>query len=234
MAAETYSDKPNDLIFLQMMNEFERNGRLWFRKALTATDIQALEQVLPADGAASARLDLPSLCDILQALPNLTRIVDQFGAGFRPVRLVAFDKSADRNWTVPWHQDRVIAVADRADVEGFSNWSLKAGTWHCEPPTETLEKMLFARIHLDACAPSNGAMEIALGSHGSGKVEAVDAQRVASKHQTEICNAESGDVLILKMLTLHRSQPSQTASHRRALRVDFANSSLPAPLCWVG
>lgn len=217
-----------------MINEFELKGRLWFRKALTATDIETLGHAFPDDGLAGARLDPAALYATLQALTNLSGIVDQFGSGFRPVRIVSFDKSADRNWAVPWHQDRVVAVADQADVEGYSNWSQKAGMWHCEPPEDVLEEMLFVRIHLDACDPSSGAMEMALGSHNLGKVGAAQAQQLASTHQTEICNAETGDVLVLKMLTLHRSLPSQTASHRRTLRVDYAKTPLPYPLSWVG
>jgi hypothetical protein len=31
------------------------------------------------------------------------------GAAGRPVRAILFDKTADNNWGVPWHQDRTIA-----------------------------------------------------------------------------------------------------------------------------
>jgi hypothetical protein len=47
------------------------------------------------------------------------------GRQVKPVRVLTFDKSLDWNWFVPWHQDRTIAVRQRADMEGFggSSWS---------------------------------------------------------------------------------------------------------------
>jgi len=43
---------------------------------------------------------------------------------------------------VPWHQDRIIAVARKTQVPGSHNWSHQAGVWHCEPPGEVLQRML--------------------------------------------------------------------------------------------
>lgn len=75
-----------------------------------------------------------------------------FGAAARPVRAILFDKTADNNWAVPWHQDRTIAVRARHDVPGFGPWSLKAGVVHVEPPFEIIEGMITIRAHLDEAA----------------------------------------------------------------------------------
>lgn len=149
-----------------------------------------------------------------------------------PVRLVSFEKNEDTNWQVPWHQDRVIAVRDRHDVPGFGNWTQKNGVWHCEPPLSLLQDMLFVRVHLDDSTTTNGAKEIAIGSH-RGAVAAAEASHKAATCQQELTLAAAGDVLVLSMLTLHRSRPSQDATPRRVLRVDFARCDLPKPLQWA-
>ena len=160
------------------------------------------------------------------------RVIQQLDPNAKPVRVVAFNKSEDANWGVPWHQDRVIAVSQRTEIAGYRNWTEKSGAWHCEPPRHVLDQMLFVRVHLDDTNASNGAMEISVGSHLDGIVPAAHAEATARKHPVEICEAERGDVLILKMLTLHSSKPAKVRSGRRVLRVDFASSPLPKPLTW--
>ena len=39
--------------------------------------------------------------------------------GSRPVRAILFDKTAETNWALGWHQDRTICVKRRVEVEGF-------------------------------------------------------------------------------------------------------------------
>jgi hypothetical protein len=151
-----------------------------------------------------------------------------------PVRLVAFNKSPEANWGVPWHQDRVIAVAEHVEVDGYAGWLRKDGFRHCEPPIGLLENMTFARIHLDRCDLDNGAMEVALGSHAHGRVEAGRAGALAKSCRTEICDAEPGDVLFLKALILHRSATAARPNLRRTLRVDYApRRDLHAQLQWA-
>ena len=41
------------------------------------------------------------------------------GSAAHPVRALLFDKSATSNWSLGWHQDRTIVVAERQATEGF-------------------------------------------------------------------------------------------------------------------
>lgn len=86
---------------------------------------------------------------------------------------------------------------------------------------------------MDANTATEGAMEIALGSHHKGKVNADRAAEVARDHTCVQTIAEVGDVLVLPMQTLHRSPPSQKSKPRRTLRLDYALEQLPTPLEWV-
>ena len=202
---------------------------LWLRGAVSPAELATLEGLVPA-GQAGQRLDHlpPALAE------RLTTLVARHSLpGARLVRVLWFNKDEGSNWGVPWHQDRVIAVAARHDLPGFGNWSQKSGLWHCEPPAALLVQMRFVRLHLDACDAGNGAMEIALGSETAGPVPAAEAETVAQRHPTELCAAQPGDLHILPMLVVHRSRPATDPRPRRALRLDFAAFDLPAPLQWA-
>lgn len=209
----------------------QSEGRVWFRKALGDAELDALDRVGALGERPGLRLDLASAGNALAPVNALAvRLID----GARPVRLVAFNKSEATNWSLPWHQDRVIAVRRREDVPGYDNWTRKSGVWHVEPPIALLERMVFARVHLDAATEQNGCMEAALGSHALGRVADAEADVVAMRGdmRRELCVAERGDVLFVKALTLHRSQASQVTENRRALRIDYAAEQLPSPLEW--
>ena len=216
-----------------MTTDFETTGRLWLRKVVDADMLARLRDLADTDrrpGALVARGD--ALFGMVQNLP-VSRQITRLFPGMVAVRMLSFNKSVDANWSVPWHQDRVIAVDRKTDLNGFSNWSHKGGTWHCEPPVEILRDMLFVRLHLDPQTIQNGAMEIALCSHRFGVVSTEQAAELASGCQTECVIADPGDVLILNMLTLHRSRSAANPSSRAALRIDFASTGLPVPLNWA-
>lgn len=206
-------------------------GAIWQLSALDATALAPLDLVFATDGKPGMRLGFTD--DLRAAIRPVDALIRRKHPGMVAVRPVAFDKSTDANWTLPWHQDRVIAVRDRHDVPGFGNWSRKHGIWHCEPPAKLLAQMLFVRVHLDDAGADEGAMEIAIGSHAEGLVAADRAEALASQYPNEVCAAQRGDVLILQMLTLHRSLPATRPATRRVLRLDYAAFDLPAPLAWA-
>jgi hypothetical protein len=214
--------------------EFEDTGRLWLRGAINPDDRASLGLAVQS-GRPGARVDASGeLRQVLGPTGSVGRALAEFWPEAQPVRVVAFTKDEAANWAVPWHQDRVIAVRARTDDPGFSNWTLKAGRWHCEPPLEILTELLFVRLHLDPATPTNGPMEVALGSHRLGAIRADAAADVAAGLPQEVCLAESGDILVLKMLILHRSRAADEPSPRRAVRVDFACQPSPGPLQWTG
>ncbi len=218
---------------INLKNELEAAGRLWLRHAISEDDLEHFDAAALLDAKAGARVK-PShaLSAALDSQGTLMQSIASLDPMAKPVRTVAFNKTPDTNWGVPWHQDRVIAVADKHEVTGFDKWTRKSEVWHCEPPQHVLDEMLFVRVHLDDTDHGNGAMQIAIGSHVQGIVPAALAEETAHRYPIESCKAKRGDVLVLKMLTLHGSQPSKTSSNRRVFRIDFASTDLPSPLSW--
>ncbi len=213
--------------------EFDQKGWLMLPGAIAPGDVARLCRAAQLAGKPGAREALDGdLSQVVQASGVIEKL-QTIWPDMQLVRLVSFDKSPEANWGVPWHQDRVISVADRADVPGFNNWSRKQGTWHVEPPEDLLQQMLFVRLHLDDNLAENGAMQIAPGTHHLGKIPAGEAEAVAEQHKPQVMEARAGDVLVLKMLTLHGSSPAQTPARRRVLRLDFAPFDLPEPLVWA-
>ena len=204
----------------------------WLRGAVPMDEVARLRAVMPSGAGARAGPDLADAIRNSALVPAVRHVAPEH----RPVRIVAFHKSSrageGRNWGLPWHQDRVIAVAGREDGAPVANWSCKAGTWHCEPGVDVLRSMLFVRLHLDGTTAATGGMEYALPAP-DGLVPSEGATDRAEASEIRVEDADPGDALVLPMLTLHRSRPATVPARRRVIRVDFAAGAPPAPLRWV-
>lgn len=215
------------------MNPLKADGFTWLRNAVADSDLHHIENELNSIRRPGERITLQGKMASYFGVDGIVgKLVVPYLPNPKAVRLLSFDKNNTMNWAIPWHQDRVIAVKDKADLGGYKNWSNKSGLWHCEPPINVLEQMLFVRLHLDETTHDNGPMEIIPLSHKHGVIPATEAESVANGSNTHVCTANRGDMLIMNMLTLHRSRPSLTNDPRRTLRIDYANFDLPSPLEW--
>jgi hypothetical protein len=209
---------------------FRREGALRLPGCLDAARVRAL-RALMTDGP-GARLQDSALADLIAPATAAARSL--LGPGAFPVRAVLFDKTAEANWAVAWHQDRTIVVRERRKARGFGPWSRKAGLLHVAPPVEVLEGMATLRLHLDPCGPDNAPLKAAVGSHRLGRVPAGEAAARALALPVLVCLADAGDVWAYSTLILHASERAAAPSRRRVLQVDYAAADLPAGLQWAG
>lgn len=156
------------------------------------------------------------------------------GPKSQPVRAILFDKVADLNWSLAWHQDRTICVKARHEVEGFGPWTIKQGMQHVTPPFSLLERMVTLRVHLDRVPMDNAPLLIAPGSHRYGRIREGDIERVAAQCGQHACLAEPGDVWLYATPILHASRASEKPAKRRVLQIDYSAEALPPPLEWLG
>ena len=156
------------------------------------------------------------------------------GPGCRPVRAILFDKTAAANWALPWHQDRTVAVQARAEAPGFGPWTVKDGMPHVAPPEAVLAGMVTLRAHLDPVPADNAQLLVAPGSHRLGRVAQADVPGAVARCGVQACLAEAGDVWLYATLILHASEAAAVPGRRRVLQVDYAASSLPGGLMWLG
>lgn len=218
--------------------ELGRDGAALAPKALDSSKLAALAQVLsgqPQDVAGVRLFGVEGLLGFLRPNGPIGSLAAQrMGENARPVRAILFDKTASANWSLGWHQDRVVAVRERKDVTGFGPWTRKHGSLHVAPPFELLAGMLTLRVHLDPVTETNAPSLIAPGSHRFGRIPEAVVPEVVTKCGVAVCLAEAGDVWSYATPILHASDRATAATHRRVLQVDYAVGDLPGGLEWLG
>lgn len=212
-------------------------GAVRFSGALVE-ELPRLEQAiahLPVQSAGMRLQAKEPLKEMLAADGCIGSIPAQFlGPSTKAVRAVLFNKAADTNWSLAWHQDRTICVKAKQEVEGFGPWTIKQGLIHVAPPAKLLAKMLTIRVHLDDVPITNAPLWIAPGSHREGMVPVNDVAEAVERLGMVVCLAEAGDVWVYSTLILHASAVSEDANARRVLQVDYAAFDLPEGLEWQG
>ncbi|HMN46268.1 MAG TPA: phytanoyl-CoA dioxygenase family protein [Povalibacter sp.] len=176
---------------------------------------------------------VPSVARLAASAAVRSLVASELGSEPKLVRSILFNKSADANWQVAWHQDLAIAVTGQGEIEGYSSWSVKEGILHVQPPVHVLEQMLTVRLHLDPADDTNGALWVSPGSHRFGRLRASEAARTAEQNGKHLCVVQAGDALLFRPLILHASRKATSTTPRRVIHLEFSATPLPPPLLWA-
>ena len=150
------------------------------------------------------------------------------------VRAILFDKQPETNWSLVWHQDRTINVAERIELAGYGPWTVKQGLLHVQPPQSVIEGMVTLRVHLDDVPDGNGPLRVLPGSHRLGRLPEGDIEALASRTDAFSCLAASGDVWAYRTAIVHASSSVDFGhERRRVLQLDYACANLEPPLQWA-
>lgn len=222
--------------------ELERDGACVVPSVLGREEIKSLLAELDIGGAdvsrrgkAFAKRNILKIAAVRDAanLPAVRAIVSAaLGGSFQVVRGILFDKTPAANWTVPWHQDRSIAVKEKRDVPGYGPWSSKAGIVHVQPPIAVLQQMVTVRVHLDNCGPDDGPLRIVAGTHET-LLDAAEVNRAVAAGESKPLTGPAGSAVVMRPLVLHASSPAKLPSHRRVLHLEFAAGDLSHGLAWA-
>ncbi|GAA4013028.1 hypothetical protein GCM10022280_08890 [Sphingomonas swuensis] len=222
---------------VRALDDFATSGARHVPGALKSC-LPGLRRVLePMDAsAAGTRLhQVGGLAEFLEVTGCIGKVAAAvLGEKARPVRAILFNKSAETNWALGWHQDRTICVRERKEAPGFGPWTLKSGMIHVSPPIALLEGMVTVRAHLDDVPPTNAPLLIAPGSHRFGRIGEDRIEAVVDSCGTVSCVAAAGDVWLYATPILHASDAAADPRSRRVLQVDYAATSLPYGLEWLG
>ena len=230
---------------MSFASEIDDRGFAFVENLLASeTTAQLIETIDRADIARSVRhdaifgarnlLDIPEISSLAQSARILAMVSRIVGPHCRAVRGLYFDKTEGANWPVAWHQDLTVAIAARHDLIGWTNWSVKAGETHVQPPAELLAQMITVRIHLDDCDADNGPLKVLPGTHGLGRLSAPRVRELRTEIDEHICVASTGSALFMRPLLVHASSAAQNPRHRRVIHLEFAPARLlPPPLEWA-
>lgn len=221
--------------------EIHKNGFAILDNVFTPEEVDSMLLVISAANSAKPTFrktnDLFAIRQFLKEVPEIKKliftkklisiIVDLFGADYSIVKSIYFDKPAQSNWFVAWHQDLTISVDKKVNAEGFSSWTVKQDQFAVQPPTEILQDNFTIRIHLDDTDENNGALRVIQASHLKG------IHRPESAIGSEVmCKVKKGAVMIMRPLLFHASNRTTNDQKRRVIHIEFSNSPLPAPLRW--
>ena len=229
----------------QQLSALRESGFLVLPRVFGPQDLEYLETALSlvprADGVRH-RGETYAIRNLLEVCPAVRNLAESseirslvepvLGNYAFPVRGLLFDKTAEANWLVPWHQDMTICVVEKREVPGYGPWSIKAGQWHVQPPIAVLEGMLSVRVHLDHCDESNGALRVIPSTHNQGRLNPDAIRYAEEKSGISICSVESGGVLLLRPLLVHASSAASNPVHRRVVHIDFSGRELHSGISW--
>ena len=203
-------------------------------------DCENLDAPITGGGLRRAEVALASVKNILNSM-GVRRILKSYmGAADNQcyktepalVRAILFDKTPKQNWLVAWHQDKTVCVTQQFELEGWGPWSVKNSVIHVQPPLAVLQHQLALRIHIDDANVDNGCLKILPSSHMAGLMKEADIQAI-DKSSAVICEANAGDVLLMKPHVLHASSKAKTPSARRVLHLEFSTYRLPEGIAWA-
>lgn len=173
---------------------------------------------------------VPGISDIVFNEKLKTLILEIFGHGYFIIKSIYFDKPQQSNWFVAYHQDLMISVNQKSEIEGYGPWTAKPGQVAVLPPVSILEDNFTLRVHLDKTEEYNGALKVIPGSHCKQvyRPETIDW----NIEREVIANVDEGGVMIMKPLLLHASGRSTNSHKRRVIHIEFSKTALPQPLQW--
>lgn len=185
------------------------------------------------DGAGARHLiDHPAVRALLQRRPLTALMKEVLGSNTFAYKATVFDKHAEANWLVAWHQDISIPVQRRLELRGWTGWSHKEDVLYVQAPTEVLAKLVALRIGLDDSRVDNGPLRLLVGSHRLGRLKHDDIATQSENYFEKVVTGPQGSGLLMRPLTIHASSKTANVVRRRVLHLEFANFQLPSGLSW--
>ena len=193
-------------------------GWVLARSGLDEKMLESLRSSAFEAGQAGKRclLDIPT---VNEAAIHLREVLVRLEIFQRAVAIqaIGFDKTEATNWKVAWHQDLMFPFAVPVTTSGFDLPVKKDGVDYARPPRSVLECLLAVRLHLDDCDEANGPLRICPGSHREGIIPGRAVPDYVAQRGEIMCPATSGDLLLMRPLTLHASFQATKPRRRRVL-----------------
>lgn len=209
---------------------FNDEGYLVLENILTIDELNAIkQQLISIDVVGAGTRELLSetwcktLANQLKKHPELSIILPNSS---KAIQCTYFQKSLEKNWLVPLHQDLSIPVKEQFTKEGFTGWSKKQGTLFVQPPSTMANQIIAVRLHIDDCQQAHGPLKVVPTSHQLGRIPEKQWIAVRDEKGEKECTVNAGGVVIMSPLILHSSSKATHANGRRVLHFLFVPESL--------
>ena len=108
--------------------EIEKNGFAAVAECIPEDTITALTDAIDSNRHGARNLLANSVVREFAGSHEVRGpLASVLGSSCFAVRGIFFNKNSRANWKVSWHQDCVIAVREKVEIEGWGPWSRKAG-----------------------------------------------------------------------------------------------------------
>lgn len=196
-------------------------------------EVNASNEEYPKHGIRGADKKFHSIKQLAQSPEFIQLASSILGSHPEIVRVIYFDKTPDKNWLVTWHQDKTIALNNKADISDWGLWSIKDNTHHVQPALDVLNQMVTFRLHLDDADKNNGCLKVIPKSHKLGILTQKKLTEVIHTQKSYLCEVHKGDLLLMMPHILHSSSKSLNPCHRRVVHIEYSNYQLPENLKWA-
>lgn len=219
--------------------DFAADGCAFVDDLLDEATCRALARRLatPAPGSAGTRCLLSEdWCrDLAQQLRAHPAVAAVLPAQAVAIQCTLFEKSRDRNWLVPMHQDLGVPVAARVEHADLRGWSVKEGRLQVQPPAALLQRLVALRVQVDDCLADDGPLRVLPGTHLLGRLDEGEAARLRRDppHGEWSCTARAGQGWLMRPLLLHASSKATGSSRRRVLHFVWGPADPPLGLRWA-
>lgn len=184
-------------------------------------------------GGSRSLLSHPTVLRLIQHRQVAQLLRSLTGRDLVAVAACLLDSTRTPEISAQWHQDRLVAVRERLDVEGYGPWTTRVGISHVEPPASVLDQMVLVQVHLDDVAADNHALRILPGTHRAGKLTIESVQHFLETQTPVAPLIPRGALVVMRPLLLHATSAwSTTSQHYRVLELTFAPSEAITPLQW--
>ena len=223
-----------------MLTKFNDNGYVIIPKIINDYLVRILREKIAKNlplGSEHGFRQLETKIPAIYKLANSSEITNIIAPLFKTipqlVKAMYFNKIANANWGVPWHQDKTIAVREKISLQGFKSWSIKEGVFHVQPPQEVMENIVTIRINLDVANRENGCLKLVPKTHRLGILTPRQLQAIPQQENQIICNINPGDALVMSPLILHSSSKATKPTNRRVIHLEYSDYRLPKGLSWA-
>lgn len=223
-----------------MMSSLLSDGYQIIRQLLDSQAVKNLTQVVSNSLQTDSNYGVRNLhykISVVNKLATSQELIDYLSQytnfpQFRLIKAIYFNKTKRDNWSVPWHQDKTIAVKNKVLIPNYKNWTVKQGVPHVQPPLEVLTKLTAIRIALDDSDINNGGLKIIPQTHNLGILDSKAIEQITQRQTPLSLSLKAGDVLMMHPLILHSSPKSISDNSRRVIHLEYSSGKLASELAW--